>query len=129
MSNDTIPRRGFLVGAGAAGAGARMYRAGPFHQGAPEQGYQLSLTPRDFFAAGVQATNAWSRKTYGKAFALEDFRCSNAMKRADFNWDAANLRDYLHDPQAKVKGNHMPFSGYANLADADDVVAYLQTCK
>ena len=54
--------------ASAFGAGARMYRAGPFHQGAPEQGYQLPLTPRDFFAAGVEATNAWSRKTYGKTF-------------------------------------------------------------
>jgi cytochrome c len=64
-----------------------------------------------------------------KAGALEDFRYSSAMKRADFNWDAANLRDYLHDPQAKVKGNHMPFSGYANLGDADDVIAYLQTYK
>ncbi len=54
--------------ASAFGAGARMYRAGPYHQGTPEQGYQLPLTPRDFFAAGVQAANAWSRKTYGKAF-------------------------------------------------------------
>jgi gluconate 2-dehydrogenase gamma chain len=54
--------------ASAWGAGARMYRAGPFHQGLPEQGYQLPLTPRDFFAAGVQAANAWSRKTYGKSF-------------------------------------------------------------
>ena len=54
--------------ASAWGAGARMYRAGPFHQGLPEQGYQLPLTPRDFFAAGVQAANAWSNKTYGKAF-------------------------------------------------------------
>ena len=54
--------------ASAWGAGARMYRSGPFHQGAPEQGYQLPLTPRDFFAAGVQATNDWSRKTYGKDF-------------------------------------------------------------
>jgi gluconate 2-dehydrogenase gamma chain len=54
--------------ASAFGAGARMYRAGPFHQGTPEQGYQLPLTPRDFFAAGVEATNAWSRKTYGKTF-------------------------------------------------------------
>ncbi len=54
--------------ASAFGAGARMYRAGPYHQGLPEQGYQLPLTPRDFFAAGVQATNAWSRKTYGKTF-------------------------------------------------------------
>jgi gluconate 2-dehydrogenase gamma chain len=54
--------------ASAFGAGARMYRAGPFHQGTPEQGYQLPLTPRDFFAAGVQAANAWSQKTYGKTF-------------------------------------------------------------
>jgi gluconate 2-dehydrogenase gamma chain len=54
--------------ASAWGAGARMYRAGPFVQGTPEQGYQLPLTPRDFFAAGVAATNAWSRKTYGKSF-------------------------------------------------------------
>lgn len=62
-----------------------------------------------------------------KAGALEDFRYSSAMKRADFTWDVANLRDYLHDPQAKVKGNHMPFSGYANINDADDVVAFLET--
>ena len=54
--------------ASAWGEGARMYRAGPFHPGAPEQGYQLPLTPRDYFAAGVQAANAWSRQTYGKAF-------------------------------------------------------------
>jgi gluconate 2-dehydrogenase gamma chain len=54
--------------ASAWGAGAGMYRAGPFHQGLPEQGYQLPLTPRDYFAEGVQATNAWSRKAYGKVF-------------------------------------------------------------
>ena len=54
--------------ASAFGAGARMYRSGPFHQGTPEQGYQLPLTPRDFFAAGVEAANAWSRKSYGKSF-------------------------------------------------------------
>jgi gluconate 2-dehydrogenase gamma chain len=54
--------------ASAWGAGAKMYRAGPYHQGLPEQGYQLSLTPRDFFAAGVQATNAWARAAYGKEF-------------------------------------------------------------
>jgi|SRR5579883_1357863 len=54
--------------ASAWGAGARMYRAGPFHPGLPEQGYQLPLTPRDYFAAGVEAANAWSRLTYGKSF-------------------------------------------------------------
>jgi gluconate 2-dehydrogenase gamma chain len=52
----------------AWGGGAKMYRAGPFVKGKPEQGYQLALTPREYFAAGIAATNAWSRKTYGKEF-------------------------------------------------------------
>ena len=52
--------------AGAWGGGAKMYRSGPFRKGKPEQGYQLALTPRQFFAAGIVATNEWSRKTYGK---------------------------------------------------------------
>jgi gluconate 2-dehydrogenase gamma chain len=49
----------------AWGGGAKMYRAGPFVKGKPEQGYQLSLAPREYFAAGIAATNAWTRKTYG----------------------------------------------------------------
>ena len=54
--------------AGAYGAGARLYRGGPFVQGKPEQGYQLALSPREFFAVGIAAANDWSRKTYGKEF-------------------------------------------------------------
>jgi gluconate 2-dehydrogenase gamma chain len=54
--------------AGAWGNGARFYRSGPFLQGKPEHGYQLPLTPREFFAAGIKAANAWTRKTYGKDF-------------------------------------------------------------
>lgn len=54
--------------AGAWGGGAKMYRAGPFSKGKPGQGYQLPLTPREFFAAGVVAINGWTRKAYGKDF-------------------------------------------------------------
>jgi gluconate 2-dehydrogenase gamma chain len=54
--------------AGAYGSGARLYRDGPFPKGKPELGYQLPLTPREFFRAGVTAANDWSRKTYGKDF-------------------------------------------------------------
>src|SRR5207253_97922 len=39
-----------------------------FQKGKPEQGYQLALTPREYFAAGIAAANAWTRKTYGKDF-------------------------------------------------------------
>src|SRR5277367_1465568 len=43
--------------AGAYGTGARLYRQGPFPKGKPEQGYQLSLNPREFFRAGVASAN------------------------------------------------------------------------
>jgi gluconate 2-dehydrogenase gamma chain len=54
--------------ASAWGGGDRMYRAGPYVKGTPEQGYQLPLTPHQFFVAGIQAANAWCEKTYGKTF-------------------------------------------------------------
>jgi cytochrome c len=64
-----------------------------------------------------------------KAGAREDFRYSNSMRRADFVWNEANLREYLADPQAKVKGNRMPFSGLRDAKDIEDVIAYLATLK
>jgi gluconate 2-dehydrogenase gamma chain len=54
--------------AGAYGAGARLYRDGPFAKAKPEFGYQLPLNPREFFRAGIAAANEWSRKSYGKDF-------------------------------------------------------------
>jgi gluconate 2-dehydrogenase gamma chain len=54
--------------ASAWGGGAKMYRAGPYLKGKPEQGYQLALTPADFITTGIAAANAWSRKTYGHDF-------------------------------------------------------------
>jgi cytochrome c len=67
---------------------------------------------------------------YGrKSAALDDFRYSNPMKRANLVWDEDNLRAYIVDPQAKVKGNRMPFGGLSNPKDVDDVVAYLKTYK
>ena len=54
--------------AGAYGTGARLYRQGPFPKGKPEQGYQLSLNPREFFRAGVASANEFTREAYGKDF-------------------------------------------------------------
>jgi cytochrome c len=62
-----------------------------------------------------------------KSAALEDFRYSNPMKRANLVWDEANLRDYIKDPQAKVKGNRMPYGGLTETNDVDDIIAYLKT--
>ena len=64
-----------------------------------------------------------------KSAALEDFRYSNPMKRANLVWDEANLRDYIKDPQAKVKGNRMPYGGVTDPKDVDDIIAYLRVLK
>jgi cytochrome c len=64
-----------------------------------------------------------------KSAALEDFRYSNPMKRANLVWDEANLRAYIQDPQAKVKGNRMPYGVLTDGNDVDDIVAYLKTLQ
>jgi gluconate 2-dehydrogenase gamma chain len=53
---------------GAWGKGDRLYMQGPWKTGAPSQGYQLPLTPAQLYRAGIEATNAHCRKTYGKSF-------------------------------------------------------------
>ena len=64
-----------------------------------------------------------------KSAALEDFRYSNPMKRANLVWDEANLREYIQDPQAKVKGNRMPYGGLTDGKDVDDIIAYLKVLQ
>jgi gluconate 2-dehydrogenase gamma chain len=54
--------------AGAWGKGERLYMQGPWKLGSPSQGYQLPLTPAQLYRAGIEATNAHCRKTYGKTF-------------------------------------------------------------
>jgi cytochrome c len=64
-----------------------------------------------------------------KSAALEDFRYSNPMKRANLVWDEDNLRAYIIDPQAKVKCNRMPYGGLTDPKDVDDIIAYLKVLK
>src|SRR5258708_34698382 len=58
-----------------------------------------------------------------KSASREDFRYSPAMKRANLTWDEGNLRQYLTDPQAKVKGTSIPLSGLANPNDVNHSIA------
>ena len=64
-----------------------------------------------------------------RSASLEDFRYSNPMQRANLVWDENNLRAYIQDPQAKVKGNRMPYGGVTNAKDVDDIIAYLKVLK
>jgi cytochrome c len=64
-----------------------------------------------------------------KSAALDDFRYSNPMRRANLVWDEDNLHAYIQDPQAKVKGNRMPYGGLSDPKDVDDIIAYLKALK
>jgi cytochrome c len=61
-----------------------------------------------------------------KSGSVDGFRYSDAMLRANLIWDETNLRDYITNPQAKVKGNRMPFGGLTSPKDLDDLIAYLK---
>jgi gluconate 2-dehydrogenase gamma chain len=54
--------------AGAWGKGERFYRQGPWKEGSPGQGYQLPLTPAEFFRAGISAVNKHCKELDGKEF-------------------------------------------------------------
>ncbi|MBL9216547.1 MAG: gluconate 2-dehydrogenase subunit 3 family protein [Opitutaceae bacterium] len=55
--------------AGAYGKGERLYLRGPFRPGRPEDGYQLPLTPEQFFKAGAQAADAACLRRHQRRFA------------------------------------------------------------
>lgn len=54
--------------AGGFGHGDRLYRAGPWRSGKPQLGYQLPLTPEQFFKTGVAAAKAACTTKLGKGF-------------------------------------------------------------
>jgi gluconate 2-dehydrogenase gamma chain len=64
--------------AGSWGKGDRLYLQGPWQRGTANQGYQLPLTPSELYRAGIEGSNAYCRKTFGKDFA----RCDPNQKEA-----------------------------------------------
>lgn len=85
--------------AGPYGDGARLYRDGPVAKGKPEHGYQLDLTPREFFRAGIAAADAWAQKRFGCAFAALDTGQRETalaeMESGMARFDAFEARDFF----------------------------------
>lgn len=53
---------------GGYGRGEKMYLLGPFQEGAPEQGYQLQLTPAELVRTGMADVNAHVQQTHKTSF-------------------------------------------------------------
>jgi len=54
--------------AGAFGQGDRLYLQGPFRKGKPQHGYQLPLTPAEYFQAGLGAAATACKKHFNRGF-------------------------------------------------------------
>ncbi|MBB3610516.1 cytochrome c family protein [Rhizobium sp. BK602] len=58
-----------------------------------------------------------------------NFAYSPAMQDAGKGglvWNETSLRDYLHDPKAKVKGTKMTFVGLKDDTEITNLIAYLK---
>jgi gluconate 2-dehydrogenase gamma chain len=53
---------------GAWGAGERLYRAGPWHDGEPTQGYQLPYTPAELFRNALRGIAQEVQSKHGTSF-------------------------------------------------------------
>jgi gluconate 2-dehydrogenase gamma chain len=53
---------------GAWGAGERLYRSGPWHSGAPTQGYQLPFTPAELFRHALRSIDGQLQKRHNASF-------------------------------------------------------------
>jgi gluconate 2-dehydrogenase gamma chain len=86
--------------AGGFGKGARLYMRGPWREGKPELGYQLPLTPEQFFKAGLAAADAACRKRNGKAFS---------------ELDVSGADRFLHEiADGKVTGDRVQLASWFN---------------
>jgi cytochrome c len=97
--------------------------------GQGEQVYGACAACHGEKGAGTESGPALAGVVGRKAAGVDGFRYSPAMKRSRITWDTASLKEFITDPQGKVKGNRMPFDGLKDAGEVDDLVAYLESLK
>jgi gluconate 2-dehydrogenase gamma chain len=86
--------------AGGFGKGERLYMRGPWNAGKPQHGYQLPLTPEQFFKVGVAGANEASQQRYGRGFT---------------ELQPAEADVFLKDMAAgKIQDTHLPLGSWFN---------------
>ena len=86
--------------------------------------FRLFMVPGMYHCAGGVGPNLHG--VIGrKAGEVADFRYSPAMKRSGVTWSERELDAYIAEPQKKIPGNRMPYSGMPEARDRADLIAYL----
>jgi gluconate 2-dehydrogenase gamma chain len=83
--------------AGAYGAGERLYKAGPWRQGTPSQGYQLPHTPAELFRAAIRSIG--ERLAAKRGFAAltphEQDAFLDALQKGEIDLGAAGTTEFF----------------------------------
>ena len=80
-------------------------------------------------AIGEGAKNKVSPELNGldgrKAGSVEGYSYSEANKNSGITWNAAQFKDYIKNPKAKVPGTKMAFAGITKESEIDNLWAYV----
>lgn len=78
-------------------------------------------------AVDTDETGPRHRGAFGRrAGSVKDYDYSRALRRANFQWDAANLNRWLSDPESFIPGQNMDFK-VTDEHDRAALIAYLES--
>jgi len=102
----------------------------PYDQGDLENGRRAFARCRACHTIGEGGADMTGPNLYGvfgrKAGERPRYNYSNAMRTADFTWDADRLDHWLQNPRTFLPGNKMTFPGLPDATDRRDVIAFLK---
>lgn len=102
----------------------------PYNAGDLENGRRAFARCRSCHTIGEGGADMTGPNLYGvfgrKVGERPRYSYSNALRNADFVWDADRLDHWLQNPRGFLPGNKMTFPGLPDAKDRRDVIAFLK---
>ena len=103
--------------------------AAPYNQGDYEAGRRVFAQCRSCHTLDAGAGNRVGPNLHGvvgrHVGSAPGFSYSDALKQADFTWDADHLDHWIAGPQADLPGTRMAFVGVKDATQRRDLITYL----
>ena len=94
-------------------------------QDAPPQAFEVCATCHTFVPDEHINGPSLAQLIDRPAGSIAGYRYSGPLRRSGIVWNSESLKEFLRDPQKKVPGNRMPFSGVEDERQLDELVSFL----